>query len=52
MIWEGGFISVSADRRISMRDSIFPAVGLGALSAFQRGPGQSPGSKRILTTIY
>ena len=48
----GGSFSVSADRKISVCDTNVPARGSGALYASQRGPGQSPGGKRILTTIY
>ena len=34
------------------QDQPFPARGLGGAVSPQRGPGQSPGSKRILTTIF
>ena len=34
------------------QDQPFPAGGLGDAVRPQRGPGQSPGGKRILTTIF
>ena len=33
------------------QDQPFPAGGLGGAVSAHRGPGQSPGGKRILTTI-
>ena len=34
------------------QDQPFPAGGLGGAVRPQRGPGQSPGGKRIFTTIF